>query len=498
MNRILSLIVITIIITVTSSHANNLQIGPVTLTTANGSQYLNFTLGWNNSWRTSSAPFNWDAVWVFVKRRDCASLQWRHVNLAAQDTAHTAGTPLLVDAYADKKGVMVYRASDGSGTISNVNLQLKLDSVPAGNYDYQVFGIEMVYVPQGPFYLGDGISHSSFSDGLTSTPFFINGEDSILIGGASGNLYRIPSSPPDNGLFPGTVLSSIYPKGFQAFYIMKYEISQGQYSDFLNSLTQDAVSNRFLQGVAPGGRYTITGNWPQLTASTPNRACNYLSFQDLAAYLDWSALSPMTELEFEKSCRGSNQISVMGGMAWGGNDATDAKLIASGTDGTPSEYIIDSILTGTGLASFYDNDTLVNGPLRCGFAARSNSDRFRSGATYYGIMEMSGNLIERCYNVSMFNPGSGPTGGGYFNGSHGDGELSASPNSGSADEGWPMEVFFSFLAEGSSVSNRGGSFALKKENLRISDREFSYNNNNIAFQSRLGDYGGRGVSRRQQ
>ena len=34
-------------------------------------------------------------------------------------------------------------------------------------------------------------------------------------------------------------------------------------------------------------------------------AAYYLSWTDLAAYLDWACLSPMTEIQFEKACRGA-------------------------------------------------------------------------------------------------------------------------------------------------------------------------------------------------
>jgi formylglycine-generating enzyme required for sulfatase activity len=480
----------------TFTHANNLQIGSVTLSSAGGSQYLNFNISWSNSWRTSSAPFNWDAVWVFVKRRDCAGLQWRHANLAPQDSAHSGGSNLSADAYADKKGVMIYRSADGSGNITGT-IKLKLDSAPAGNYDYQVFGIEMVYVPQGPFYLGDGASYNSFRQLPGNSPYLVNSENTITIGQDTGNLFSIYSGTPDNGLFPGN-LPPAYPKGFQAFYVMKYEISQGQYANFLNNISQDAAANRYSNGLSGIGRYTISGNWPQLIPGAPDRACNFLSFQDLAAYLDWSALSPMTELEFEKICRGSNQLSVAGEMAWGGTMATDAKTIAAGTNGTPGEYVTDSILPGTGLASFYDGDTLVNGPLRCGFAAKNNSDRFRSGATYYGVMEMSGNLTERCYNLSMFNSGSGPVGGGFFTAQHGDGELAATPSAGYANAGWPIEASTYPYYEDQAIARKGGAYSQYADKMRVSDRFFSYDIGSGFGQLRSADYGGRGVSRRQQ
>ena len=47
-----------------------------------------------------------------------------------------------------------------------------------------------------------------------------------------------------------------------------------------------------------------------------NLPCNFLSWMDLAAYLDWAALRPMTELEFEKICRGPNP-PIAGEYVWG-------------------------------------------------------------------------------------------------------------------------------------------------------------------------------------
>ncbi len=475
------------------TYGNNLQIGSVTLSNVGNSQYLNFTISWQNSWRVVSNPGNWDAVWLFVKRGDCASLQWRHANLSNVDTDHSGGSPLFVDAYADKKGVMVYRSATGSGNVSNVNIQLKLDSAYAGSYDYHVYGVEMVYIPQGPFYVGDGFSVNSFLKWPNNNPYFISSEDSIAIGQDTGKLYNINSSNPNTGLVAGTTLSAAYPKGYNSFYVMKYEISQGQYADFLNNITQDAAYNRYLSGYSGIQRYTLQGLWPQFTCTAPDRACNFLSFQDLAALLDWSALSPMTEFEFEKACRGPNN-SVAVEMAWGGNMVTDANAIAPGTNGTSGEYVTDSIITGTGLANYATGVDSFYGPLRCGFAARTNSNRFQAGATYYGAMEMSGNVWERCYNVAIYNDGV-TIGGGMFIGSHGDGELTSTPNAGYANAGWPKAGLDFY--EGYSVAFKGGSNSYPKEQLAVSDRYLASNTNGNGFQYRAGDSGGRGVSRRQ-
>lgn len=478
------------------SYANNLQIGAVTHTESGSNHYLNFTISWNNSWRTSSAPFNWDAVWVFVKRRDCAGLQWHHANLSAQDTAHSGGSTLFVDAYADKKGVMIYRASDGSGNISNIDIKLKLDSVPAGNYDYQVFGIEMVYVPEGVFYVGDGVSTNSFAVSPTSSPYMVTSENPIQVGFDTGSIYCINvSSSLNTGIQLGTVLPASYPKGYNSFYCMKYEISQGQYASFLSSITQDAFFNRYQPGITGANRYTIQGIWPQINSLSPDRACNMLSFQDLTAYLDWAALSPLTELEYEKACRGVNNIPVGGGLAWANSSVIKANTIASGTDGLATEYINDFIPDGFGIANYLSaGPNPFDGPLRCGFAARTNTTRTAAGASYYGIMEMSGNVMERCYNLSPSN-----VGGIYFSGTHGDGSLTTTPNAGFSNAGWPDEGFTpSAYFDNKSAARCGGSFSLDSIRLRISNRADASNNNLYFSQYRAPDYGGRGVSRRQQ
>jgi formylglycine-generating enzyme required for sulfatase activity len=478
-------------------NANNLQIGSVTVSTSNGNQYLNFTVSWENSWRTSSSsPYNYDAVWLFVKRKECAGNQWTHVNLSDLETDHSAGVPLLVDAYQDKKGVMLYRSSDGAGNITSVNIQLKLHAPPVGNFQYKAIGIEMVYIPQGSFYVGDGYSVNSLQKWPTLQPFLITNENPIPIGQDSGKLFYINVvNAGTSGIVSGTTLSAAYPKGYNAFYCMKYEVSQGQYAEFLNLISADAASNRFLSGNVGIDRYNIQGVWPQYYSTTPNVACNLMSFQDLAAILDWSALSPMSELEYEKVCRGANNPAVAGELAWGSITATDADTIATGTAGTPIEYVTDIIIPGSGLASFFDGISNVNFPLRCGFAARTGTDRFQSGATYYGVLEMSGNVMERCYNLLIDNTNN--TGGGFFVGGHGDGELTSTPNAGYANVGWPKEEYEFSYSDGNAVADKGGSYIRMIGRLAVSDRFFATNNDGNGSQRRMQDYGGRGVSRRQ-
>ena len=127
-----------------NASANNVQI---TGTSVSGSN-ITFNIAWDNSWNASVAPANWDAVWVFVKYQDCNTKLWSHVNLNA--AGHSAGSPLQVDTVTDNKGVFVRRSAVGGGNIAATSITLSMN-LPAGTYNFKVFGIEMVNIPQGAF-----------------------------------------------------------------------------------------------------------------------------------------------------------------------------------------------------------------------------------------------------------------------------------------------------------------------------------------------------------
>ena len=56
---------------------------------------------------------------------------------------------------------------------------------------------------------------------------------------------------------------------------------------------------------------------------------------DLVAYLDWAALRPMTELEYEKIARGSAEAIVPGEYAWGSTSiTTETEIDGAPEDGT--------------------------------------------------------------------------------------------------------------------------------------------------------------------
>jgi formylglycine-generating enzyme required for sulfatase activity len=204
---------------------------------------------------------------------------------------------------------------------------------------------------------------------------------------------------------------------------MKYEITQQGYVDFLNSLTQAQATIRKQDKydiIAYNHRYEITGSVIGSYATTnPFVACNHLGWSDVAAYLDWCGLRPMTEFEFEKSCRGTLP-SVPNEYAWGTTGIASSAYTLSNS-GLTNENIATNYSTSLGNAALmlttpYQGS--IDGPVRVGIFAGNglNTGRVSSGATYYGIMEMTGNVWEKI--VTVGNP-TGRT----FTGTHGNGLL---------------------------------------------------------------------------
>ena len=306
-----------------NANANNVEI---TGTSVSGSN-ITFNISWENSWNANVAPTNWDAVWVFIKYQDCNTRLWAHAGLSTVSGDHSAASPLQVDPVSDGRGVFIRRSALGGGNISATTITLKM-TIPAGTYNYKVFGIEMVNAPQGAFDIGDATSTSTFNSISVTAASQSGGITSAAIGGGG------PSIP------------ATFPVGYNSFYCMKYEISQLQYVEFLNSLTFPQQQSRVTSDpTSAAGTYVVYGGYAYrngIVIETPGNnaaipavfgcdattgvvnnindgqsiAMSNLSWADLAAYLDWAALRPMTELEFEKVCRGT-MPRVAGEYPWG-------------------------------------------------------------------------------------------------------------------------------------------------------------------------------------
>ena len=161
-------IFLTLLSLTTILSANNILISNLKLTGKNtGSHYImvQFDVSWENSWRTSSTPNNWDAAWIFVKYRSLGGA-WSHAWL--NNTGHTAhGGSTIETGLLDPSstfnpttnpgmGVFYYRNADGTGTFTKTGVQLQWNY--GANWvadvtivEIKVFAIEMVYVPQGAF-----------------------------------------------------------------------------------------------------------------------------------------------------------------------------------------------------------------------------------------------------------------------------------------------------------------------------------------------------------
>ncbi len=470
-----------------SAWANNLGVANTALRApADGKVEVRFDISWENSWRDG---VNWDAAWVFVKYSVDGGTMWSHAALAASGTnpaGFSGGTGVSLDVVvpADKKGAFIQRAGAGTGTVSNRDVTLSWDFATNGvsrskSALVKVFAVEMVYIPEGNFYLGstNGSEVGHFHDGSSSnTPFLVQTEGQISVSNQPGCLWGI-SSAGDSTIGPAGVLAPEYPKGHAAFYLMKAEISQRQYCDFLNTLTADQQFTRHDAGLhfksyrdfikKTGGSPAVFGcdaneNAGPTTAVTNIAclneaddgewvACNYLSWADGCAYADWAALRPFTELEFEKACRG-NLAPVTNEYAWG-----DANVELPYTTGLSNQ---NTALETPSNGNCNYADCSPDGPYRCGSYARGSSDRKNAGAGYYGNLDLSGGLWERPVTV-------GSATGRVFTGEHGDGNLTACGNSDTANwPGWTAGE----VTGADGAGYRGGSWYNASAYARVSDR----------------------------
>ncbi len=436
--------------------ANNVQLNNISLigqNTTNKTSLVRFDLSWENSWRTATLENNWDAVWIFVKYRVKGQNIWKHATL---DTiGHQAPASCKIDSTTDGKGVFIH--ASGLMPLQNVNYQnlrlrwcYGLDGLSDNDsVDICVFGVEMVYIPAGSFYVGDGNTSNPSGNlkdagSLSGLPLQITSEAQLTLGGgASGSIGLINNAFYADDFYSNTqILPSAFPKGYAGFYCMKFEISQGQYADFLNKLNSIQASQRY-PNQNGNNRHTISGSWPSYSAATPHRPCNFISYSDGVAYADWAGLRPMTELEFEKICRGT-AYPVTSEYAWGSTNIYQVTTFIN--DGTASE-------NGSNLGANAVYGLIASfGPIRCGWATgTSPGTRESTGSTYYGVRDMSGNLFEAMISIGSPN-------GRIMTKTNGDGNLDPLGSSNVAQ--WP--------SAGQGI--RGGSFSSVQGLLSISNR----------------------------
>lgn len=508
--------------------ANDILVSTATLTgqnvTAGANNPANFTmvrfnLSWANSWRVSTGPSNWDAAWIFIKYRieggsGCTAGNWQHATVSNNAAHHSItndnGTAGQFSPTTDGKGVFIYRSGAGTGSINWQQVMIRWNYgtdglLDACNVSIKVFAVETAFIPQAAFFAGDGtISNAGqFKAGATAAPFQVTSENAITLGGGGagslGNSNRAgeQGTQDDWDNTTSTTLPAGYPKGFNAFYIMKYEISQEQYVEFLNTLTvaqqlqrtpmaaagrfwsnTTAVTNRngvkcvtFPAGAVPG-TYACDLNANGVineSGDGQNIAIQAINSMDLMAYLDWSGLRLMTELEMEKAGRGTLPV-VANEYAWG-NATLHATTYTPLTNSGAGSELPNAPGTTVGNANY--NVTSPGGPMRVGSFATATSSRVTAGAGYYGVMELTGNVWELVV-------GLGHAAGRPYTGLHGNGALTTT---GFADvDFWPGSNGNATPATPNTAPNagstsfagmmfKGGSFT-EGAYLRLADRTY--------------------------
>ena len=230
---------------------------------------------------------------------------WQHATLATAPSLHVmpAGATNSLRLSEDGSrgiGVFIYRDAIGHGANNFKGVKLRwqhgADKVDPTQAAVNVHPIAMVYVPEGPCKVGSGLRTgiTRFTDGpdmphnrhdweafmtlpdgsslwtdwgsLTegswrggpSIPFLVDAEWSRpvqegtrarRIGTFPGQLWATHTHAEKfydaiPRLSSGTTLKDDYPTGYDAVYCMKYDITQGQYTDFLNSLPPDVAAGR--------------------------------------------------------------------------------------------------------------------------------------------------------------------------------------------------------------------------------------------------------------
>lgn len=493
-NLLITMVILFLAVTI---QANNLQITGISVDQT--AQTVSFNMSWDNSWYVSTAPNNWDAVWVFVKFRNCAASSatpFTHGILSSTTSDHTftglqpmssvnwngttGNTNSTVQGAAldFTDGVILRRSSVGQGTTS-ASVTLKVTNMPAAGTDISlnVYGIEMVYIPSAEFYIGDG---DGSGNGSTYRFLSAANNSSVPISVAETSETGVSTFYTMTGPTTISNIPAAWPKGYYGFYAMKYEITQGMYAEFLNTIGGAAASARY-PGSFGSNRNMLTSSGGAYSSTRPDRAQNFLSWADVSAFLDWSCLRPMTETEYEKAVRVNSGAYLTNEYAWG-----STSISAANTFNAPATE--DGTETFNSGNSVYSNQTYANGdagtgPARAGIFATATSDREAAGATTGGVLDMSGNVREVVVALSS------TVASDVFTRTWGDGALDASGNHNVTS--WPAAaITVTANVTTNLVGHRGGCWYDAAALLQVSSRTHIYNAPNIG---RTNYNGGRGV-----
>ena len=389
-------------------------------------------LSWQNAWHSNR---NHDAAWIFLKFIYPNGNGYAHATLASDGHRALAvpGSevpPAQIEVSEDRTGFFIYATKPHRGAVQwRVSVQLDTTAYQQRfrQARLEAYGIEMVYIPEGPFTLGDpgsaalnfGAFYKSDDNGQPNGLIRVNSEAEISVGNISGQLYYQSQTQDYQGDQLGPVPAA-FPKGFQAFYLMKYELNQGQYAGFLNTLSDEATFELFTFGGRSyfDKRGTIRLEGHKYVAGRPQRPLNFSSWDGGLAFADWAALRPMTELEYTKASRGP-ETPKAGEFPWG----------TASRDRLAREVGPDDEL---GMTNDWEESKLTD------------QTREVFGASYYWVMDLAGSVWERVITI-------GKPDGRAFQGSHGDGRLGE--RSHATNDDWPHDY-----AGKQGHGYRGGGF----------------------------------------
>lgn len=357
------------------SPANHLAISGVTLSgaTSTGTVNINFTIAENNV-ATGVSPgggaYN-TADWVFVKfsTMSGADGSWNHATL----TGGSAGADATLTAASDNKGVFLnHTASSAYWTASPaVNWNFGADNVILAKVRVKVFAVSMVRVPLGSFiYNAGGAGGSNFNNYGGGSPVSV------------ANASQLPAGAP-----------ALWPNGFNSFYIGRYEITQGQYADFLNTVWSSTAAVLYEATSANGHAMTDSGTYPgKYEAIDRSAAKNYLSISDAWSYMSWAGLRPPTEMEFEKAGRDINGDTR--NYPWG-NTAPNLETYTPPNEGGTCVRKYMNYNDTAGCSKVLDVGRYMGG------------DVYRTapetGASPWGIADLAGNVSEFVLNCAYAN-----------------------------------------------------------------------------------------------
>ncbi len=397
-----------------SLSANNIKVEDVKYNKT--TKKVSFKISWENAWR-QTADFH-DAAWVFAKYRTVNQPRWQHALIKKNSTATSGVLETKEPVPFDELGFYVRFNTDSIGNVLPTEVSFEVTNVVGLFPDFKVFAIEMVYVPQGSFYVGAPVTNKE--DDLI--------EDLVLYQNAPSN-SQFPTYQPiqitseseiKNGFYVYSYLSNKgipagFPKGYDAFYCMKHEVSNEQLVAYFNSINTDINILNRLGCFGNPFRYHNTTTYQDTVDIIGTNTANGLEFTceagyenhpavmtpyTLARYLGWAGLSLMTELQYVKACRGP-LYPVENETAAGINVLSSTNLL----------YLNDTVFTNLKtpnerLKRHYSAPNTFK-LRRCGFAADSTTNRITSNASFYGILNMTDNAYEITVSISDTNTFSG-------------------------------------------------------------------------------------------